>query len=107
TIFGVLREAQRIQREREQTKALNSQTAGGEMLWIPAGKMTMGAIDGAPDEQPLHDVKVRGFWMDKTEVTNAQFARFVNETGYVTIAERTAENGGVTRGGLVFIPPAA
>jgi formylglycine-generating enzyme required for sulfatase activity len=86
--FGVLHEAQRISRQREQTKALNSQTSSGEMVWIPAGKMTMGAADGAPDEQHMHDVKVRGFWMDKTEVTNEQFARFVKETGYITVAER-------------------
>src|SRR6186997_747184 len=63
TTFGVLHEARRIRQERDRTKALNSQTAGGEMVWIPAGKMTMGAIDGAPDEQPMHDVKMRGFWM--------------------------------------------
>jgi formylglycine-generating enzyme required for sulfatase activity len=77
------------------------------MVWIPAGKMTMGAIDGAPDEQPLHDVKVRGFWMDKTEVTNGQFARFVKETGYVTVAERKAEGRETPTGALVFTPPAA
>jgi formylglycine-generating enzyme required for sulfatase activity len=104
-LFGVLREAQRIRRERDQTKALNSQTAGGEMVWIPAGKMTMGAVDGAPDEQPLHDVKVRGFWMDKTEVTNEQFARFVKETGFVTLAERKAEGSETPFGALVFTPP--
>ena len=41
-----------------------------------------------PDAQPLHQVTLDGFWMDKTEVTNAQFAEFVRQTGYVTIAER-------------------
>ena len=40
----------------------------------------MGANDGQSDEKPLHDVKVDGFWMDKTEVTNEQFARFVAAT---------------------------
>ena len=40
------------------------------------------------DARPIHRVRVRGFWMDYTEVTNAQFARFVRETGYVTVAER-------------------
>jgi formylglycine-generating enzyme required for sulfatase activity len=86
--LGVLHEAQRISHQREQTKALNSQTSSGEMVWIPAGKMTMGAADGGPDEQHMHDVKVRGFWLDKTEVTNEQFTRFVKETGYITVAER-------------------
>lgn len=41
-----------------------------------------------PDEYPKHRVTVRGFWMDATEVTNAQFAEFVKATGYLTIAER-------------------
>jgi formylglycine-generating enzyme required for sulfatase activity len=112
-VFGVLHEAQRIKREREQTKALNSQSSSGEMVWIPEGKITMGAIDGAPDEQPMHDVKVRGFWMDKTEVTNEQFARFVKETGYITVAERKpeiAEGATVSPerrepGAWVFTPP--
>jgi formylglycine-generating enzyme required for sulfatase activity len=108
--FGVLHEAQRIKTERERTRALNSQSSSGEMVWIPAGKMTMGAIDGAPDEQPMHDVKIRGFWIDKTEVTNEQFARFVKETGYVTVAERPpdAKVSAPDRqapGALVFTPP--
>ena len=112
-MLGVMHEAQRIKREREQTKALNSRSSSGEMVWIPAGRMTMGAIDGAPDEQPLHDVKVRGFWMDKTEVTNEQFARFVKETGYSTLAERKPETTKAAPlpperqqpGAMVFTPP--
>lgn len=60
------------------------------MKFIPTGDFTMGASDneGRPDEYPAHDVKVDGFWIDETEVTNAQFARFVKATGYVTQAER-------------------
>src|SRR5207237_1410132 len=38
--------------------------------------------------RPEHEVKVTGFWMDETEVTNAQFAAFVKATGYVTVAEQ-------------------
>ena len=38
--------------------------------------------------RPEHEVEVDGFWMDETEVTNAQFAEFVEATGYVTIAEQ-------------------
>ncbi len=86
-----MHEAQRIKHERELTKALNSRSSSGEMVWIPTGKMTMGSNDGAPDEQPLHDVKIQGFWMDKTLVTNEQFQRFVKETGYITFAERQPE----------------
>ncbi len=60
------------------------------MVWIAGGSFKMGATDteGRRDEYPAHEVKLDGFWMDATEVTNAQFAAFVNATGYKTIAER-------------------
>lgn len=72
----------------------------------------MGA-DDFPDAQPWHRVHVDGFWIDKTEVTNEQFAEFVKATGYATVAERTprAEDyPGVPRqklvaGSAVFSPP--
>ena len=59
------------------------------MVWIPAGAFTMGATDqeGRPDEYPAHSVAVDGFWVDANEVTNAQFRKFVEATGYVTTAE--------------------
>jgi len=59
------------------------------MVWIPGGTYLMGAHDqdGREDEYPQHQVKVSGFWMDVTEVTNAQFKQFVEATGYVTTAE--------------------
>ena len=62
-----------------------------DMVWIPGGEFVMGTDDANawPDEKPAHKVHVDGFWMDKTEVTNAQFDRFVEATGYVTTAERT------------------
>jgi formylglycine-generating enzyme required for sulfatase activity len=66
-----------------------SQPAPDGMVWIPGGTFLMGNEHGAPDERPVHEVTVSGFWMDRTEVTNAQFRRFVEATGYVTIAERT------------------
>jgi sulfatase modifying factor 1 len=63
-----------------------------EMVWIPGGEFEMGAIDGdalaREDEKPLHRVVVGGFWMDATEVTNAQFRKFVEATAYATTAER-------------------
>lgn len=60
------------------------------MVLIPAGTFLMGADNeqARPDEYPKHKVSVDGFWMDATEVTNAQFREFVEATGYVTIAER-------------------
>lgn len=59
------------------------------MVWIPGSKFLMGSRDGKPDEQPVHEVELTGYWMDATEVTNAQFQKFTDATGYVTIAERT------------------
>ncbi|MGQ9629158.1 MAG: formylglycine-generating enzyme family protein [bacterium] len=61
---------------------------GKRMAWIPGGYFTMGSIEGDPDERPPHTVRVDGFWMDITEVTNAEFSRFVEATGYITEAEK-------------------
>ncbi|MEY5060579.1 MAG: Serine/threonine-protein kinase pkn1, partial [Planctomycetota bacterium] len=49
------------------------------MVWIAGGQFTMGSTDplARPDESPTHKVQVSGFWMDATEVTNAQFRAFV------------------------------
>src|SRR6185503_1830072 len=70
------------------------------MVWIPGGEFSMGAADppspddndtgmhATTDSRPIHRVYVDGFWMDRTETTNAQFAQFVEATGYVTVAER-------------------
>jgi formylglycine-generating enzyme len=68
------------------------------MVWISGGEFAMGALDppsfdevgmnAAADARPIHRVYVDGFWMDKTDVTNEEFARFVKATGYVTVAER-------------------
>src|SRR5262249_17468499 len=57
------------------------------MVWVPGGEFYMGDED-YPDAVPVHKVYVDGFWMDRTEVTNEQFAAFVKATGYVTVAER-------------------
>ena len=59
-----------------------------EMVWIPGGEFTMGSDEHYPEEAPAHRVTVGGFWIDRYAVTNAQFARFVEATGYVTLAER-------------------
>jgi formylglycine-generating enzyme required for sulfatase activity len=60
------------------------------MVWIPGGDFTMGTDSslGWAEEKPAHRVRVDGFWMDQTDVTNAQFLRFVKATGYVTTAEK-------------------
>lgn len=61
-----------------------------DMMWIPGGTFLMGSNEHYPEEAPAHNVTVDGFWMDKYLLTNAQFQRFVKETGYVTLAERPA-----------------
>jgi sulfatase modifying factor 1 len=58
------------------------------MVWIADGTFTMGSDDHYPEERPAHEVEVNGFWIDAYQVTNAQFRRFVNATGYITVAER-------------------
>ncbi len=74
--------------------------AGSDMVRVAGGAFTMGANDGAQDEQPLHDVRVNEFWMDRTEVTNAEFARFVKATGHLTTAELSPQ--GVAEGSLAM-----
>lgn len=94
------------------------------MVWIPGGEFLMGAEnpsasmsgghDSKPDASPRHRVIVDGFWMDQTEVTNAQFERFVAATGHVTTAEeipRAEDFPGapattLVAGSVVFAPTA-
>jgi len=95
------------------------------MVWIPGGEFSMGVApapgvrggsgcgDPLADAQPVHRVYVDGFWMDRTEVTNEEFARFARATGYVTVAERTptaeefptAPRENLVAGSVVFVPP--
>jgi formylglycine-generating enzyme required for sulfatase activity len=63
------------------------------MVWVPPGTFVMGtdAPDTWANEHPSHPVTLDGFWMDRTEVTNAQFAAFIEATGYQTVAERPVD----------------
>jgi formylglycine-generating enzyme len=83
------------------TYALVSSTkqAPPGMVWIPGGEFTMGTDSnlGWPDEKPAHQVRVAGFWMDETDVTNAQFRKFVEATGYVTTAEKPVDAAEILR----------
>lgn len=83
------------------------------MVWVPGGEFWMGSDDPEfPDAQPVHRVRVNGFWMDANEVTNEQFSDFVKATGYVTIAEQTpraedfpdAPPENLVAGSVVFVP---
>ena len=73
-------------------------------ITLPAGSFTMGAHPVYKEEGPPHILKVSAFEIDATEVTNAEFAKFVEETGYVTDAERP-QPGFEQSGGVVFRPP--
>jgi formylglycine-generating enzyme len=94
------------------------------MVRIPGGEFSMGGVnpvgikDGGheqmKDARPVHRVYVDGFYMDATEVTNAEFAKFVKATGYVTVAEQKptreefpdAPEESLVAGSVVFSPPA-
>lgn len=64
-----------------------------DMVWIAGGEFTMGSTGelARADEKPVHRVRLDGFWMDATEVTNAQFRQFVEATSYVTTAEQAPQ----------------
>ena len=83
------------------------------MAWIPGGTFAMGAEGFYAEEAPVRKVTVDGFWIDSHPVTNAEFAMFVQETGYVTGAERVVRpgrhardrTGGKLPGSMVFTQP--
>ena len=91
-----------------------SQNAPAGMVWIPGGRFWMGT-NHMDDAQPVHQVEVKGFWIDRTDVTNEEFVRFVKVTGYVTIAERPLDPKefpnlapeDLAPGSVVFTPPAS
>ncbi|QED37886.1 formylglycine-generating enzyme family protein [Antarcticibacterium arcticum] len=62
------------------------------MVWIPGGVIRQGATQedkqAMGHEKPSHPVYVDGFFMDETEVTNREYAQFIEATGYITLAER-------------------
>lgn len=93
------------------------------MIWVPGGEFVMGTdeMNAYPAEKPAVDLAVQGFWMDTHEVTNAQYAKFTKETGYVTLAEvkpdwellkqqlppgtPKPEESVLVAGSMVFTPP--
>jgi formylglycine-generating enzyme required for sulfatase activity len=62
-----------------------------DMAWVPGGAFIMGSAVHYPEEGPPHEAAVDGFWIDRTPVTNADFARFVAATGRITLAERAPD----------------
>jgi formylglycine-generating enzyme required for sulfatase activity len=78
--------------EPQSTLEVTPLNAPENMVWVAKKTFMQGAKDNdpmaLPREKPAHLVTVDGFFIDKTEVTNAQFRKFVEATGYITIAER-------------------
>ena len=60
----------------------------GSMIWISGGSFLMGSNAFYREERPVHSEAVRGFWLDRYPVTNADFRNFVAATGYLTACER-------------------
>ena len=108
-------------------KPLRAAESDSEMIWIRGGEFVMGGSgkEAKRDEMPRHKVFVDGFFMDRSEVTNGQFEKFVQATGYKTTAEKPVEwdvlkkdlppdtiplsqikEGKLAPGSLVFVPPA-
>lgn len=84
------------------------------MVWIPGGKFSMGTDYGPfGDARPIHTVELSGYYMDAHAVTNAEFAKFVKATHYVTVAERPlnprdfpgVDKSMLVPGAIVFTPP--
>ncbi|WP_027075514.1 SUMF1/EgtB/PvdO family nonheme iron enzyme [Maribacter antarcticus] len=104
TLFSCKEEAKTVEKVIEKPKVLaqkltplvinqpENTTAPEGMVWVPGGAFLQGAVPqdkmAMDHEKPAIEVAIDGFFMDVTEVTNAQFAKFVKETGYITTSER-------------------
>src|ERR1700730_5766043 len=89
----------------------DNETAG--MIFVPGGTFAIASDQQQPEERFTHIARVDGFWIDRHEVTNAQFKKFVDATGYVTLAERPVDpkihsdwpQEMLVPGSVVFVPP--
>ena len=87
-------------------------TSDRDMVLVPGGTFMMGSDEFYPDERPVHERPVAAFLLDRYEVTNEDYARFVDDTGYVTVAERAldpaafpgADPADLVPGAMVFTP---
>jgi formylglycine-generating enzyme len=85
-----------------------------ELIDVPGGSFRMGSTSFYPEEAPVHTVAVAGFAIERHPVSNAQFAEFVSQTGYVTVAEQPLDpalypgvaHADLRPGALIFRPTA-
>ena len=95
--------------------AVSTRPMRQDMIWLDGGAFRMGSDQHYPEEAPAHNVKVDGFWIDRTPVTNKQFKEFVRATGHVTFAEKRPNPDDypgalphmLYAGSLAFAPPAS
>jgi formylglycine-generating enzyme required for sulfatase activity len=86
--------------------------ADHDQVLLAGGVFRMGSEDFYPDERPVHEREIAPFWIDRYEVTNEKYAAFVDDTGYVTVAERAldpadfpgADPADLVPGAMVFTP---
>jgi len=115
TVFGCILLFYQTQANVDQqtTPAKPCLTQTVDQVWIDGGLFTMGDNNAYREEGPSHEVSVEGFWIDPHEVTNAQFAKFIAETAYVTVAERVPNPDEIPGappemlkpGSALFVPP--
>jgi formylglycine-generating enzyme required for sulfatase activity len=112
--FGSLPSAQSMAELKDAQRQSASSRGIAQTVWIQGGEFSMGSDEPQfPDARPWHRVRVDGFHMDKTLVTNAEYAAFVRATGYVTVAEQVpnakdypgASPEKLVAGSVVFAPP--
>jgi sulfatase modifying factor 1 len=90
-----------------------AQTVPADMIRLPGGRITIGSVDFYPEEAPVQSVEVTPFLLDATPVTNAKFAEFVEDTGFVTLAETVPDPADypgilpemIVAGSIVFTAP--
>ena len=94
--------------ETENYKSGVTEEVDNNMVYFKGGTFRMGSSEGMPQEQPVHQVEVRAFRMDKHPVTVKEFRRFIEQTGYKTDAEKFGDSGvfDFTTSGWVLVPGA-
>ena len=92
-ITGCEQSVEKIEQPKKSLETSKAIVIPEGMVYVEGGSYVMGSSEeyAENDEGPEVRIKVDGFYMDSTEVTNAEYAKFVEETGYVTVAEREVD----------------
>jgi formylglycine-generating enzyme len=103
-----------VRKPDKSTHTASARMGSGDPIELPGGRFRMGSTGFYPEEEPVREVEVDGFSIDRTPVTVAQYERFVAETGYLTVAERPLDAAAypdvdpalLVEGSIVFHPTA-